>query len=147
MLALHLTLLCILPLLVTRLYGNLSEVFFITLILKDTPLGFLWETSWRLFSKCLTSTYVPFETNLIEWAIIPDKLFLNGCVTTINKKNCFSWQTSGYRLCQAWFGQKHVCFSCQLLDWFLSRFLQGSHMVISACFLDCLCGILPGLVH
>lgn len=86
MLALHLTLLCILPLLVTRLYGNLSEVFFITLILKDTPLGFLWETSWRLFSKCLTSTYVPFETNLIEWAIIPDKLFLNGCVTTIKKK-------------------------------------------------------------
>lgn len=31
---LHLTLLCILPLLVTRLYGVLSEVFFITLIQK-----------------------------------------------------------------------------------------------------------------
>lgn len=58
---------------------------------------------------------------------------------------CFSWQTSGYR-CQASLGQTHVCFSCQLLDWFLSRFLQGSQMVISAYFLDCFCGRIPGLV-
>lgn len=49
-------------------------------------------------------------------------------------------------LCQASFGQNQICFSCQLLDWFLSRLLQGSHMVFFACFLDCFCGRIPGLL-
>lgn len=123
----------------------LGKFFLITLDSKRYSLGFPLKTSWRLFSECLISTYVTFDTSLSEWAIsqrvlpkwLHDYIFL---------KNCFSWQTSGYRLCQASFGQKHVCFSCQLLDWFLSRFLEGSHMVISACSLDCLYGRIPGLV-
>lgn len=121
---------------------------------KRYSLGLLWGffvfvfcfvlffKGWRPSFKCLISTYVIWHG--FEWAItqriIPK--WLLDCIFSY----CFSWQTSGYRLYQASFGQKHVCFSCQLFDWFLSRFLQGSHMVISACFLDCFCGRIPGLL-
>lgn len=133
-----------LPVLVTRLHGHLSEVSFTTLIKKKILSSFFFENRLKTFLQMsyLNLFVIWHKFNWVNY-ILENHFQM---APWLHFFHCFSWQSSGYRLCQASFGQKHVCFSCQLLDWFLSRFLQGSHMVISACFLDCFCGRIPGLV-